>query len=115
VWGITVGGTVLQNELQSRVPADVLTGVPGVAAGSLQYALIPVIQHLPAALRDELRVAFAESLQTVWKVFTGIAALGLLSSLPMRGLPLHAATDAKWALQEKGRQNGAEIGERKVG
>jgi hypothetical protein len=104
VWGITIGGAVLQNELKRRVPADVLAQIPGAVAGSLQYALIPVIKDLPGPVRDDVRAAFAESLRIVWCVFVGIAALGLLSSIPMRGLPLHTSTDAKWALEERQKQ-----------
>jgi hypothetical protein len=95
---------VLQNELKTRVPADVLAQIPGAVAGSLQYALIPVIRDLPGPIRDDVRAAFAESLRVVWRVFVGVAVLGLLSSTFMRGLPLHTATDARWSIQERPRR-----------
>jgi hypothetical protein len=109
VWGITIGGAVLQNELQHRVPSDVLASIPGTVAGSLQYALIPVIKDLPGPVRDQVRDAFAESLRVVWRVFLGISVVGLLTSIPMRGLPLHTSTDANWALQERQRRADMEL------
>jgi hypothetical protein len=91
------------------VPSDVLANIPGAVAGSLQYALIPVIKDLPGPIRDQVRDAFAESLRVVWRVFLIISAIGLLTSIPMRGLPLHTSTDAKWALQERQRRADMEL------
>ena len=46
------------------------------------------------------RVAFAESIDVVWQVFIGIAAIGLLACPLMKGLPLHTEVDRKWGLEE---------------
>jgi hypothetical protein len=100
---------VLQNGLIDRVPVGVLVNVPGEVAGALQYALIPVIKDLPQPLQDEVRNAFGESLRVVWKVFVGVSVIGLITSIPMRGLPLHTSTDAKWALQERKRTEELEL------
>ena len=35
----------------------------------------------------------------IWKVMTGIAGLGLLSSLLMRDVPMHKKVDARWSMQ----------------
>jgi hypothetical protein len=86
VWGVTIGGTVLQNQLLKRLPSALLAQIPGAMA--IAYELIPVIKTFEEPLRTEVRVAFASSLQVVWEVFTGIAALGLVISLLMKRLPL---------------------------
>jgi hypothetical protein len=88
VWGITIGGAILQNGLKQHLPSDLL---PQLAAKSpaVAYAAIPLIPFLPDSQRIQVQDAFAVSLQLAWKVVTGIAALGLLLSLPMKALPLH--------------------------
>jgi MFS family permease len=88
VWGITIGGAILQNGLKQHLPSDLL---PQLAAKSpaVAYAAIPLIPFLPDSQRVQVQDAFAVSLQLAWKVVTGIAALGLLLSLPMKALPLH--------------------------
>ncbi|KAH9847856.1 Mfs1.2 [Lenzites betulinus] len=97
IWGIAIGATVLQNELQKRLPAEFLaelgTGV------DLSYAAIPQIRLLPNPLRDEVRRAFGESLSVVWQVMTGILGIGFLASLLMRDVPMHNHIDEKWALE----------------
>lgn len=99
---MTVGGAVLQNELQKRMPAAFAAQVPGGTA--IAYATIPLIADLPEPLRNEVRVAFANSLKVVWEVFAGISGIGLIASLFMKGLPLHTSTDKQWALAQRGEQ-----------
>ncbi|OBZ69437.1 hypothetical protein A0H81_10667 [Grifola frondosa] len=97
VWGVTIGGAVLQNELRKRMPADFLVQFPeGVAVA---YTIIPLIPSLEEPLKSEVRVAFADSLKVVWEVLTGIAGLGLISCIGMKALPLHTDVDRDWALQ----------------
>ncbi|TFK88802.1 MFS general substrate transporter [Polyporus arcularius HHB13444] len=99
VWGITIGGTVLQNELKRRIPADYLANFPEGAA--IAYSLIPLIPTLPEPLKGEVQDAFAKSLQVLWKVMIGVAGVGFLSSLMMKGLPLHTDMDSKWAMNRR--------------
>ena len=100
VWGITVGVAVLQTQLTSRLDPDFLKEFPqGVAVA---YNIIPVVPSLQEPLRTHVREAFADSLAVIWRVMTGIAGLGLLSSLAMKGLPLHSQVDERWGLQERG-------------
>lgn len=99
VWGVTIGGTVLQNQLQKRLPADFVAQFP--QGTGIAYATIPLINSLPEPLKTEVRVAFAQSLKVVWEVMVGIAGAGLISSLFMKGLPLHTSTDRSWELQQK--------------
>jgi hypothetical protein len=92
VWGVTIGGAVLQNGLKKRIPSTILDQIPGKGA-SVVYAAIPLLPNLPAEHRRIIEIAFAKSMQDVWKVMTGIAALGLLVSLPMKALKLHTELD----------------------
>jgi hypothetical protein len=90
---------VLQTQLVDRLPSSFLSiGVSGDT--SLAYALIPEIPTLQEPLKTEVRVAFAESLKVIWQVFMGVAGIGLLASLFMKGLPLHNKVDRQWALED---------------
>jgi len=95
VWGVTLGGAILQNELLRHLPQEFLDQFPqGVA---ITYSAIPQIRDLPQPLKDNVREAFAESLSVVWKVVAGVCGAGFVSSFLMRGLPLHTVTDEAWA------------------
>ncbi|KIM86227.1 hypothetical protein PILCRDRAFT_65068 [Piloderma croceum F 1598] len=94
VWGVTLGGAILQNELLRRLPEEFLTQHSQDVA--LAYSVIPLIRDLPQPLKQDVQVAFAESLRVVWKAVVGVSAAGLVSSFLMRGLPLHTATDKAW-------------------
>ncbi|KAJ7484972.1 MFS general substrate transporter [Mycena galericulata] len=98
VWGLTIGGTILDNQLMRRLPTALLARVPGGAA--LTYAIIPQIQALSPTERRALQAAFAESLAVVWAVLAALAGVGLLASLFMEGLPLHTKLDSRWALHD---------------
>ncbi|OBZ79894.1 putative transporter C3H1.06c [Grifola frondosa] len=100
VWAVTIGGLILQNGLQSRLP--VAFAAEFANGASIAYTLVPQVHALSQPLKDEVRRAFAESLVTIWRVLIGIAGGGLLVSLAMRGLPLHSQTDEKWALERPG-------------
>ncbi len=99
VWGIAIGASVLQNELNHRLPPEFLERLPtGV---DLSYAAIPTIRDLPEPLKDQVRQAFGESIAVIWKVMVGILGIGFLASLFMADVPLHDLTDEKWALKEE--------------
>ncbi|KAA1466939.1 MFS general substrate transporter [Dentipellis sp. KUC8613] len=99
VWGITIGGTILQNELRKNLPAEFVSAFGEDT--QIAYAAIPQIPSLPQPLKDEVRRAFADSVRVIWQVLTGISGLGLLISLAMKGLPLHTSTDEDWGMQER--------------
>ncbi|KAJ3871631.1 major facilitator superfamily domain-containing protein [Lentinula edodes] len=94
IWGITIGGTVLQNQLTTRLPSAFLAEFPG--GTQIAFEVIPSVRNLPQPLKDEVRHAFAASLQVLWNVLSGISGLGLLVSLLMEHLPLHTSVDANW-------------------
>ncbi|KAF8529299.1 MFS general substrate transporter [Hysterangium stoloniferum] len=105
VWGVTLGGAILQNELHHRLPEAFLSEFPqGVA---IVYSVIPRIGDLPQPLKDQVKQAFIDSLKKIWIALAVISAFGLFISLFMRGLPLHKVTDESWAPMEK--DEGSEV------
>ncbi|TFY67591.1 hypothetical protein EVG20_g3888 [Dentipellis fragilis] len=108
VWGITIGGTILQNELRKNLPVEFASTF--TESTQIAYAVIPQIPDLPQPLKDEVRRAFADSVRVIWQVLTGISGMGLLVSLAMKGLPLHTSTDQEWGMQErKGATHGDKV------
>ncbi|KAJ7463436.1 major facilitator superfamily domain-containing protein [Mycena galericulata] len=98
IWGITVGGAVLQNILQRRAPGSLPCTV---SSTNLAYSIIHCVPALPEPLKDQVRAAFADGLQTIWRIMIGVSGAGLLSSLLMKPFPLHTTKDENWALEEK--------------
>ncbi|EIM89050.1 MFS general substrate transporter [Stereum hirsutum FP-91666 SS1] len=106
VWGVTIGGTVLQNQLTQNLPSAFTSQLPQGTA--IAYAAIPVIGDLSEPLRSQVRVAFADGLIVFWEVLIGIVGLGLLASLAMRHHPLHTKTDEDWGMRAAGKETDAE-------
>lgn len=103
MWGVSIGAAILQNGLAKKIPQELLqallgTSRPDSSNVDLAYSIIPIIKTLPEPLKHEVQVAFGESLSIIWKVMTGILAVGLLVSLLMKDVPLHDFTDEKWDL-----------------
>lgn len=96
---MTVGGTILQNELTRKLPAEFLQQFP--SGTSIAYSIIPVIRTLEDPLRSQVQNAFADSLVILWKVLAIAGAVGLVASFLMKGLPLHTAMDKDWGLEER--------------
>lgn len=99
IWGITIGGTILQNQLVKKLPQQLLTQF------SLQtdvvFDVIPLLRELEEPLLGQVRAAFASSLQLVWQVMAGISGLGLLISFFMRHMRLHTSVDSDWGAVER--------------
>ncbi|KAJ3483959.1 hypothetical protein NLI96_g5966 [Meripilus lineatus] len=110
VWGVTIGTTVLQNELRKRVPAEYLSELPGGVA--IVYSAIPLINSLPEPLKTTVRDAYADSTAKIWEVMCGIAAIGLIASLFMESLPLHTEVDRKWGLEQKNAAQAAALADK---
>ncbi|KAG8914291.1 hypothetical protein FRC00_014660 [Tulasnella sp. 408] len=100
MWGITIGATVLQNELKKRLPGDFLSLFPKQNV-EIAYAAIPMINGLDESRRIEVQDAFAGSIRVIWLVLVGIAGAGFITSLAMKELKLHEATDEDWGMKEK--------------
>ncbi|KAG8221503.1 MFS general substrate transporter [Butyriboletus roseoflavus] len=101
VWGITIGSTVLQNQLSKKLPTLFIESIPQGTA--IMYALIPELSALPAQTLSEVQVAFAGSLAVLWRVLAAISGAGFAASLLMKGIPLHDTLDADWTLKESDR------------
>ncbi|KAI9066150.1 MFS multidrug transporter [Trametes sanguinea] len=96
-WGVTISAAILQNELKRRLPAAFLQQFPdGV---EIAYAVIPLIPNLEEPLRSEVRVAFADSMATIWKALAAISAAGFVSTFLLREVPMQMYTDEKFGLE----------------
>jgi len=105
-WGITIGGTILQNGLKKRLPAEFLATFP--AGVQISYSLIPKIPTISEPLRSEIKAAFADSISVIWLVCVGLGGAGLLVTLLMREVKLHEVTDDKWGFEKREGKGGTE-------
>ncbi|KAI0259681.1 iron permease [Gloeopeniophorella convolvens] len=94
IWGVTIGGSILQNDLKKKLPEAVVSQLPQGA--EIAFSLIPTISSLDPQLKRLVQVAFAQSLKSVWQFTLGISVAGLLVSLVMKQLPLHTYVDNEW-------------------
>nr|GAT49272.1 iron permease [Mycena chlorophos] len=98
IWGVTIGGAILQNKLTSTLPEGFVAQFPG--GTQIAFTIIPIIPSLEPDLRAQVQQAFAQAFVLLWRVVTGISGLGLLVGLAMKGLPLHAEVDEQWGLDQ---------------
>ncbi|KAI9442690.1 Mfs1.2 [Lactarius indigo] len=98
IWGVTVGGAILQNELKKNLPASFLAQFPhGV---QLAFAAIPSIPTLEQPLKAEVQNTFGHALKVVWQAVLGISSAGFVASLGMRQLQLHTNIDEDWGRED---------------
>lgn len=98
MWGVTVTGTVLQNIVSKRLPAEFLAQFP--QGSSVAYAMVPLVRTLPEPLKSQVQDAYLTGIRGCWYVVLGAAVLGFASSWFMKALPLHTAVDRDWGLEE---------------
>ncbi|KAF8970152.1 iron permease [Flammula alnicola] len=97
-WGVAIGGSILQNGLSRKLPPLFLSQFPtGI---QIAYGAIPKLPSLPPATQLEARIAFVESLKTLWRVMIGLSGAGLLSVLPMGEVPMKVSRDEQWDLED---------------
>ncbi|KAG8913329.1 hypothetical protein FRC01_004594, partial [Tulasnella sp. 417] len=108
-WGVTIGATILQNELKTKLPNAFLDMFPAKGV-DITYAAIPQIPSLPEPLRTEVRNAFARSLRVIWLAMIGICGVGLFCVLLMKDVKMHEVTDEDWGME--GRKKTEVDGER---
>ncbi|KAG8922954.1 hypothetical protein FRC01_013405 [Tulasnella sp. 417] len=99
-WGVTLGGTILQNELKKKLPQAFLDMFPGEGV-EITYAAIPRIGGLAEPLKGQVRDAFAGSLRTVWIAMAAVSVVGFFTVLGMKQLEMHEVTDENWGLEEQ--------------
>lgn len=97
VWGIAIGGAVLQNQLHHKLPEDFVESLPSGVA--LAFSAIPEIAKLQDPVRSQVEKAFGEAFSVIWQVMAGITAIGLIASVFMKALPLHTQVDERWGLE----------------
>ncbi|KAJ7187353.1 major facilitator superfamily domain-containing protein [Mycena filopes] len=105
-WGITISGTILQNELKRNLPPAFVAQFP--PSLEIAYAAIPIIRTLPEPLRAQVQGAFAVSMAAIWRTLIGISGLGLLLSLLMREVPMATTVDENYRLKD-GRGRGVDV------
>ncbi|KAG8899736.1 hypothetical protein FRB99_006465 [Tulasnella sp. 403] len=99
-WGVTIGATILQNELKKRLPESFLAMFPADGV-EIAYAAIPTIPSLPDPLRMQVRTAFADGLRVIWYVMIAISVVGAFTVFAMKELKMHEVTDDEWGLKQK--------------
>ncbi|KAG8992172.1 hypothetical protein FRB90_001068 [Tulasnella sp. 427] len=107
-WGVTIGATILQNELRKKLPAEFLAQFPSKGV-EIAYAIIPQIPGLPEPVKTEVQDAFTASLRPTWLTMTALSAIGFLCVLGMQELEMHKRTDDEWGMdgQEQGKPESA--------
>ncbi|KAG8982726.1 hypothetical protein FRB90_006620 [Tulasnella sp. 427] len=109
-WGVTIGATILQNELKRKLPSDFVNSLSQSGHGGVEisYAAIPAIRTLSEPLRTQVKEAFASGLRVVWLVMAAISVVGTLTVLGMKELRLHQVTDDDWGLKDKQKKGDVE-------
>ncbi|TCD63100.1 hypothetical protein EIP91_006004 [Steccherinum ochraceum] len=98
-WGIAIAGTILQNELSTRLPPAVIAQLPHGA--ELAYAIVPKIPDMQQPAKAQVEQAFLSSMRKVWIVMEGLCAAGLVTALAAKDVPLHKKTDEEWDMKVK--------------
>jgi hypothetical protein len=102
--GLQVGGTVFQNSIKREILRH-----PSIAANAGIWAaeasaLAQTIKEMaPGVAKDDLLTSYADALIVVWLVATGLAAVGLITSLWTKHYDLNREleTDQGFRHQEK--------------
>lgn len=96
---MAVGGSILQNGLQQRLPSEFVSSLP--QGTQLTYSIVPLISELSPQLQEQVRVAFAQSIALIWRIMIGFSAAGFVSCLLMQEVPLRISMDDTWGLREE--------------
>lgn len=99
-WGLTIGSTVLENQLKLKLPEQFIQTLP--QGLQLSYGAIPEISALQEPLRTQVRDAFSASLAVLWRVLLAISAAGLVSTLWMKEVPMQTVSDERYGLTDGG-------------
>ncbi|KAJ7983254.1 MFS general substrate transporter [Mycena polygramma] len=93
-WGVNIAGAILQNSLQTRIPASVISSLP--SGTEIAYTVIPLISSMPQALKTEVQEAFLQSLRHVWIAMAVLSGIGMCTMVLIKDIPLQSTTDKKW-------------------
>ncbi|EPE24725.1 MFS general substrate transporter [Glarea lozoyensis ATCC 20868] len=107
---VVIGGVVFQNEMQKKLAVLSASLGPETAAslsGGSAGASVGIVNALPMAQREVARLAFHQSLKTMWIMYVCFAAAGLVCSAFIRHKALekgHQVTKTGLAEEEKKRR-----------
>ncbi|KDE09429.1 hypothetical protein MVLG_00332 [Microbotryum lychnidis-dioicae p1A1 Lamole] len=96
VLGISLGASILQNELSRHLPPEVV--LSHFANAKYAYSAIPDIHLLPELVQLHVRRAFAQSLRMVWIVMIGLSGIAFILSWFIEEVPLTTETDENWGV-----------------
>ncbi|KAM0753017.1 MFS general substrate transporter [Meredithblackwellia eburnea MCA 4105] len=97
--GVTIGATIFQNELNSKVPAAFMDSLSHPS--EVAFSAIPLIKDLSEPLRSEVRRAFSDSIHVIWYSCIGFALAGLIASFFMERIKLTTQTSEEYGLKDE--------------
>lgn len=107
--GVAVGGVVFQNQIRERLLAVPALAPSAKALASDASRLVEVIRGMPPGEeRELLRAAYVFGLRRVWIVMGALAAVGLVVSFFVEGLPLDQALSTEQGFRGEVRVGDAE-------
>ncbi|KAG6919675.1 hypothetical protein DXG01_002618 [Tephrocybe rancida] len=98
-WGVSIGGAILQNALKQKLPPALIRQFPDSA--NIAYSIVPTIPTLPEPLKHDVQTGFLKSFRVLWIATEVMCALGVLSIVFMKDLPLRRTVDKDWGLEKK--------------
>jgi len=94
--GVAIGGTIFQNQMKKKLLTYPLLAPQAAEYSADASSLVQVIKAMSAGeARTELVQSYADALQIIWAVMTGLAFLGFLSSFLIKGLDLDRALETE--------------------
>ncbi|KAL8968053.1 MAG: hypothetical protein Q9197_005084 [Variospora fuerteventurae] len=107
--GVAVGGTVFQNQMKTK-----LLSYPALASRADEYSrdassLVQIIKAMEGGVvKDSLRHAYADSLKVVWLTMCGLAGVGMILSLWIRGLDMNKPLETEQGFISERKKNDME-------
>jgi hypothetical protein len=113
--GVAISGVAFQNQVKSK-----LLGYADLAPFASEYskdatALVTIIKSMPAGpMKTNLIQAYSDSLGSIWILMTALSAVGLVSSLLIKGYSLNQELDTKQRFNGDVKVSDAETGQQVV-
>ncbi|KAJ6471758.1 MFS general substrate transporter [Mycena vitilis] len=97
-WGISITGTIIQNRLRHGLPESLLSQLPQDT--EIAYSIITQIPTMAQPLKGDVQRAFGDSMRLAWIVMEAFCAVGLVTFIFMKDIPLGRTTDKQWTMKE---------------
>ena len=103
--GVAIGGVIFQNQMKKRLLTYPLLAGDANAYSQDASGLAQIIKSMPegSLQKAQLQEAYTWALKYVWIVLCVLAAIALISSFWVEGLPLDRALETEQGFQEKER------------